>query len=182
MELLTQRLLLRPFRDEDAHAVMHGLNNISVARNLARVKFPYAIEDAWHWFNLRHSFDPRSVICAIAFRAAPDEVIGTISYEYREGVDTIFGYWLRECCWRMGLMSEAAITLVHHAFTQGNVEALASSYHKDNPNSGRILRRLGFVETHETMSFCLALNTDVPSIQLHLTHEDWLAQQKGRAA
>ena len=182
MELLTQRLLLRPFRDEDAHAVTQGLNNINVSRNLARVKFPYTLEDARLWFNLQHSFDPRSVICAIAFRAAPDELIGAISYEYREEADAIFGYWLRECCWRMGLMSETAAALVHHAFTHGNVEALASAFHKDNPNSGRILRRLGFVETHETMSFCLALNTDVPSTQLRLTREDWLAQQKGRAA
>ena len=178
MELLTQRLLLRPFRVDDAHAVVQGLNNINVSRNLARVKFPYTVEDARHWFNLQHSFDAHSVSCAIAFRAAPDEVIGVVSYVYREAADAIFGYWLRECCWHMGLMSEAANVLVLHAFTQGNVEALASAYHKDNPNSGRILRRLGFVETHETMSFCLALNTNVPSVQLRLTREGWLAQQK----
>ena len=182
MELLTQRLLLRPFRADDSQAVAQALNNINVARNLARVKFPYAVEDARQWFELQKGFDQRSVICAIAFRAAPDELIGTISYEYREEADAIFGYWLRECCWRMGLMTEAAAALVRHAFTEGKVSTLASAYHKDNPNSGRILRKIGFVETHETMSFCLALNKDVPSTKLRLTHEIWQAQQESRAA
>ncbi len=176
MELLTQRLLLRPFRAEDCHAVAQGLNNINVARNLARVKFPYQVEDARQWFELQKGFDPRSVIRAIAFRAAPDELIGTISYETRDQADAVFGYWLREFCWHIGLMSEAAAALVHYAFTSGEVEALASAYHKDNPHSGHILGRLGFVENRETMSDCLALNIKVPSIQLRLTREAWFAK------
>ncbi len=176
MELLTQKLLLRSFHAEDCHAVAQGLNNINVARNLARVKFPYRVEDARQWFELQKGFDPRSVIRAIAFRAAPDELIGAISYEYRDQADAVFGYWLRECCWHMGLMSEAASALVHYAFTSGEVKALTSAYHKDNPHSDRILRRLGFVEIGEMTSDCLALNIQVPSILLRLTREACFAR------
>ena len=182
MELLTQRLLLRPFRVDDAHAVVQGLNNINVSRNLARVKFPYTVEDAQAFFNFQSTFDKRSVFCAIAFRAAPDELIGTISYDYQGEADPVFGYWLRECCWHMGLMSEAAAALVQHAFTKGSLTALKSGFHNDNPHSGRILRRIGFVETHQDMSFSLAQNCEVPHTTLRLTREDWLAQQKSRAA
>lgn len=182
MELLTQRLILRPFRTDDAHAVVQGLNNINVSRNLARVKFPYTIEDAQAFFNFQSTFDKRSVFCAIAFRAAPDELIGTISYDYQGEADPVLGYWLRECCWHMGIMSEAAAALVRFAMTQGGVEALTSAYHNDNPNSGRILRRIGFIETHQDMSFSLAQNRKVPNTKLRLTRESWFAQQKGRAS
>ena len=91
----------------------------------------------------------------------------------------------RDCpgaCWGMRLMSEAAAALVHYAFTQGQVETLTSAFHTDNPKSGRILSRLGFVETHQEANFSLAQGKSVPTIQLCLTAEAWFAQQKGRAA
>ena len=183
MELETRRLLLRPLRDDDAYAMALALNNLNVSRNLARVKFPYMLEDALAFIPLQRDFDPRSKICAITFRCAPEELIGMVSYEYGTNKDdAVFGYWLRECCWKMRIMSEAASALVHHAFAQGQVSTLLSAFHNDNPNSGRILHRLGFAETHQTMSFCLAQNRDVPSTQLKLTAEALAAQQKGRAA
>jgi [ribosomal protein S5]-alanine N-acetyltransferase len=183
MELETRRLLLRPLIDDDAYAITMGLNNLNVSRNLARVPYPYALEDAQAFIPLQRSFDPRSVVCAIAFRAAPDELIGMISYEY--GIskdDAVLGYWLSESCWKMRLMSEAAAALVNYAFTQGGVETLTSAFHTDNPNSGRILQRLGFSQTHEEMNFSLAQAKLVPSAQLSLTAEAWAAQQKSRAA
>ncbi len=183
MELETRRLLLRPLIDDDAQAITLGLNNINVSRNLARVPYPYALEDAQNYIKLQKSFDPRSLVSAIAFRAAPDELIGLVTYEYGSAKDdAIFGYWLSESCWKMRLMSEAAAALVNHAFTQGGVDTLTSAFHIDNPNSGRILQRLGFSETHVEMSFSLAQAKRVPSAKLRLTNQDWLAQQKGRAA
>ena len=183
MKLETRRLLLRPLRDDDAPALALGVNNLNVSRNLARVKFPYTLQDAEAYIASQRNFEPHSLVCGIAFRAAPDELIGVVSYEYGTNKnDAVFGYWLRECCWKMRIMSEAASALVHHAFTQGQVNTLLSDYHNDNPNSGRILQRLGFVETQHTMSFCLAENRNVPSTQLKLTAEAWAAQQKSRAA
>ena len=182
MEIETSRLLLRPLRGDDAFAMAQALNNLNVSRNLARVKHLYGVADAKDFITKQQSFDPRSVVSAIAFRAAPDELIGVVAYEYGLNNDGgEFGYWLRECCWHMGLMSEAAAALVNHAFTKGKVEALTSAYHNDNPTSGQILRKLGFVPTHQSMSFSLAQNTQVPSIHLRLTREAWANTQKSRA-
>ena len=183
MEIETSRLLLRPLRDDDAIAMAQALNNINVSRNLARVKHPYVVADAADFIAKQRSFDPRSVVSAITFRAAPDELIGVVAYEYglsNDGVE--FGYWLRECCWHMGLMSEAAAALVHYAFAEGGVEVLKSGHHTANPNSGRILRKLGFIETNREMSFGLAQGKEVATIRLNFTRESWAAQQKGRAA
>jgi RimJ/RimL family protein N-acetyltransferase len=58
---------------------------------------------------------------------------------------------------------------------------LLSGFHVDNPNSGRILRGIGFEETHEAMNFSVAQNKDVPVTKLRLTREAWLEKQKGRA-
>ena len=182
MEIETSRLLLRPLRDDDAIAMAQALNNINVSRNLARVQHPYGMADAEDFIIRQRGFDPRSVICAITFRAAPDELIGMVAYEYGLSEDgVVFGYWLRECCWHMGLMSEAAAALVQFAFAEGGVEVLKSGHHTANPNSGRILRKLGFAETSREMSFGLAQGREVATIRFNLTSDAWAAQQKSRA-
>ena len=180
MELETRRLLLRPLGDDDAHAMAQALNNYEVVKNLGPVPFPYSLENARFFINLQRSFDPRSMTCAIAFRCAPGELIGMVSYKFddKRGPPE-FGYWLRQCCWRMGIMTEAATALVQYAFETAKVEQLLSGFW--NPISGRILTKIGFEETHHTTIFSVSQNREVPSTKLRLTRAAWLAQQKGRA-
>ena len=176
MELETRRLILRPLRDEDAHAMALAGNNINVTRNLARVKNPYTVDDAAGFIQRQRSFDPRSRIFAIAFRCAPDELIGVVSYEVDDGGKFEFGYWLRECCWGMGLMKEAAKAVVRLAFDVDDIAELNSAFHDDNPASAKILFGLGFEATGHRPSFSLAQGRHVPCTQLRLT------QQKDRAS
>ena len=181
MELETRRLLLRPLRDNDAPAMARALNNYEVAKNLSRVPFPYTFEDAAQFIDLQKGFDARSRVLAIAFRAAPDELIGVISYERNADGDGFeFGYWLGESCWGMRIMMEAARAMVAQAFLSGDVAVLTSGYW--NPVSGLLLRNLGFIETQPTAIFSAAQNRDVPAVKLRLTWGMWIAQQKSRAA
>jgi RimJ/RimL family protein N-acetyltransferase len=182
MELTTSRLLLRPLRDDDARAIALGANNLNVSRNLTRVKFPYAVADAHEFLASAAHWDVRSRVRAIAFKCAPDELIGIIAYEVTASGQYEFGYWLNESCWGMRIATEAANAMVHNAFAVDAVGALNSGYHTDNPNSGRILRRLGFVETGVVHEECLAQGTPVPCMRLALTRENWLAQKESRAA
>ncbi len=182
MELTTRRLLLRPLRDEDAHAIALGANNLNVSRNLTRVKHPYTIEDAREFLASTLNWDSRSRVRAITFKCAPDELIGIISYEVMPSGQFEFGYWLNESCWGMRLMSEAAGAMVHHAFAVDGVAALNAAYHTDNPNSGRILHRLGFTDTGTVKVECLAQGKAVDCVRAQLTHEAWLAQKESRAA
>jgi RimJ/RimL family protein N-acetyltransferase len=181
MELETRRLLLRPLRDDDAPAMARALNNYEVSKNLSRVPFPYTLEDARFFIDLQRDFDPQSKICAITFRAAPDELLGVIAYERKaHGEAFEFGYWLSESCWGMRIMTEAAQAMVVQAFLSDGVETLTSGFW--NPVSGRLLRNLGFVETQRSTIFSLAQNREIPAMKLELTHDMWLAQQESRAA
>jgi len=176
MELETRRLRLRPLRDDDAPAIASGINNLNVSRNLARVPFPYHMADAQAFIALQRTFDPRTKVCGIAFRCAPDELIGVISYEWRAHEPFELGYWLRECCWGLGLMKEAAAAMVGQAMSQAGASELQAYYHDGNVASARILQGLGFEITGQRLSFSLAQGRDVPSTQLRL------AQQKSRAS
>ena len=181
MELETRRLILRPLRDDDAPAMARALNNYEVSKFLSRVPFPYTLDDARFFIALQRSFDPRSRVCAIGFRAAPDELIGVVAYERKaDGEGFEFGYWLSESCWGMRIMTEAAQAMVAHAFLADGVDVLESGFW--NPVSGRLLAKLGFVETHQGTCPSLAQGKDVTVTRLQLTQEMWAGQQKSRAA
>jgi RimJ/RimL family protein N-acetyltransferase len=176
MDIETKRLLLRPLRDDDAPVMARRLNNYEISKNLGRVKFPYSLADATEFIAFQQSYDARSKICAITFKCAPDEILGLVSYKYFTEKDkTEFGYWLSECCWGQRIMTEAATALLDYAFTKAEIMELHASYW--NPVSGHLLRNLRFKETHESMSFCLAQNTKVPTTKLKLTRAQWQAMQ-----
>ncbi len=181
MEIETKRLLLRPLRNDDAPAMAHALNNYEVSRYLTRVASPYSLNDARAFIERQRSFDPRSMVRAITFKCAPDELLGLVAFERNAKDGTFeFGYWLSEACWGMRIMSEATEAMVCHAFSSGTANVLTAGYW--NPVSGRLLRSLGFVETHASPSFSLALGKSVLSTRLELTAAMWMDQQKGRAA
>lgn len=177
----TRRLILRPHTIDDAEAVAALLCEREVTRWLSRVPHPYGRADAAAWIGRQQHGDPRNGIYAIAFKAMPDVAIGTVSYEHLAGQDAPeFGYWLGRPYWGRRLMSEAAAALVHHAFSAAGIEELASGYW--NPVSGRLLSRLGFVETGKRKTLCLATHEEVESTRLSLTRAMWQAQKQSRAA
>jgi RimJ/RimL family protein N-acetyltransferase len=152
------------------------LNNFEISKNLSRVKFPYGLRDAEEFITFQRGCDARSKFSAITFKCAPDEILGLVAYEYSIEKDkTEFGYWLSECCWGQRIMTEAAHALLDYAFTKAEIAKLHSGYW--NPVSGHLLRNLGFKETHESMSFCLAQNKKVASTKLCLTNAEWQVAQ-----
>ncbi len=179
----TQRLTLRNLQESDLAKLVVELNNYNIARNTSRIPQPYHMDDAIEFLRFTRTLDERSLVCAIASNATPHEICGVISYEFKaEKDDAELGYWLAEAQWGKGLMGEAAMAVVSHAFTSSHLDKLIACYHNDNPVSGRILRGLGFVEIAQCTSFSKAQGKEVPITNMHLTHAIWLAKQKDRGA
>jgi RimJ/RimL family protein N-acetyltransferase len=177
----TTRLRLRPLRQDDCTIIVGELNNFKISRNLARVPYPYHYDDAVDFLGFVKTLDQRSLVSGIEIKFKPGQLIGAISYEYDAAKNNAdFGYWLSEAQWGKGYGKEAARAVVRHAFTVSKLETLISCYHDDNPNSGRILRGVGFEEVAQCTSFSKAQGMDVPVTNMRLTRANWLAQQKGR--
>jgi len=165
-EIETRRLLLRPLRPEDEFTLAAALNDFEVSRWLRRVPYPYTRDDAKSFIASLDEVNPRDRICAITFKSAPGVVIGLISYEYLDGADAPeFGYWLGRAFWRRHIMSEAAVALIAHGFSEG-VQTFNSGYW--NPASGALLKKLGFTETGTKRMQALALGQEVECVKLRL--------------
>ena len=152
-DLATERLSLRRPNDGDVDAIVGIVGDWDVARRFGRLPHPYGAADAR--FFLEHVV-PNEWVWAVTLQGS-DALVGTIGFTPEEGADTAeLGYWLSPAFWGQGITTEAARAVVSYGFERLSLPVLMSGYFEDNPASGQVLRKLGFVETGRAMRPCLA--------------------------
>jgi RimJ/RimL family protein N-acetyltransferase len=152
----TERLVLRPPRPADAVYIADRINDFDIARMLTRVPYPYGVEDAQTYLKAYVAADPRSdrefliehrahgLVGAVGFHEPPTEWSETGSAMGPE-----LGYWLSRSFWGAGLATEAVTGVLHWAREVWGLRAVASGHFADNPQSGRVLEKAGFLYTGE---------------------------------
>ncbi len=141
----TDRLLLRPGWAEDAPALTRAIADEAIVRNLATAPWPYGVAEAQAF--LAAPRDPILPTFLISERtnAAP-RLIGACGFGRRPSGAVELGYWIARRHWNQGFATEAGRALI--AIAQAlNLERLEASHFIDNPASGRVLEKLGFVAT-----------------------------------
>ena len=140
----TDRLQLRPGRPEDAPALFRAVADQDIVRNLASVPWPYSMSDAEIFASLEFNPDePRLFI----FRHGPGpaELIGVAGLDRMPGGEVELGYWIAKEHWNRGYATEAGRRMIEIARAELKLGRLVAGYFIDNPPSGRVLRKLGFV-------------------------------------
>lgn len=145
----SQRLLLRPIWPEDWQALLAGIADEGVVRNLASAPWPYGEADARAFTALPvDPVHPRFLVT----RAADAQVVGCIGIgpvvgdAANDGGAIELGYWIARPFWGQGFATEAGAAMLEIAAMLGHRMLLASHFF-DNPTSGRVLRKLGFEPT-----------------------------------
>jgi RimJ/RimL family protein N-acetyltransferase len=169
--LQTERLVLRQPRMEDAEAIAAGLNSFAVAGNLARVPYPYAVQDARTWLR-RQVPDALPGDTGFAITLDGESYLGQIGF-HRDLAGTVLGYWLAEPYWGRGYMTEAGRAVVDWFFGTTDAEVIHSGVFDFNAASLNVQHKLGFVETGRSVKRCLARNADLGHIDTQLTRARW---------
>lgn len=179
-DIKTPRLDLRPLHRGDAPGIAAKLNSYEISKYLARVPYPYGLEDAEEFLDWSSALDHRSAFRGICLKDETENLIGVISYDWNEAAGHAeLGYWLVREHWGKGFMTEASRAMVNHAFTVSELKALSSCFFNENPASGRVLSRAGFEITGTCQQFSLARGHDVPVTNMLLTKARW---EKEKAA
>ncbi|MGB0922606.1 MAG: GNAT family N-acetyltransferase [Alphaproteobacteria bacterium] len=180
-ELKTDRLILRPFRDGDAHNIAMLMNNWNVAKWLAVVPWPYTLEDADEFLERRETKTGPGFSLAID---NGDGLVGVMAVHTPnpdwgiEDVNTLeIGYWLGEPHWGQGYVTEAGRAALTHAFEALGVKRLVAGAITENAGSCNVLTKLGFEQTGTGDFYCRPQDKRVPSTQFDLTRARWRTLQ-----
>lgn len=138
----SERLFLRPPWPEDWKLVFGAIADERVVRNLARAPWPYKAQHARDF--VRRPIAPAFPRFLIA-RADTAQLVGCIGIDPHEGKIEL-GYWIARQHWGQGYATEAGRAMLDVARMLRHQRVVASHF-LDNPASGRVLRKLGFVPT-----------------------------------
>ena len=147
LEIRTERLILRPWTEEDEEGLVELANNWNVARNLSDAfPHPYTRESARQWVASQTATDaPPARHFAIVFEGRAVGSVGLVPKTDIFRCTMELGYWIGEPFWGRGFASEAVRAVVRWAFaTHPEVAAIQARYFASNPDSGRVLARCGF--------------------------------------
>jgi ribosomal-protein-alanine N-acetyltransferase len=137
----TERLILRPLRADDAHALHPMYSDPEVNRYGTRAETA-SIEQTRVLVEARAA-DTNWRTWAITLKG-DDRAIGTAgAYEKRQGGVSEIGYFLSAAHWRCGYTVEAVGALITLLFSEGQRRIVADT-DPDNAGSIAVLKRLGF--------------------------------------
>ena len=144
--LRTERLELRPVRDEDVDRILEYRNLPEVNRWLIRTEVdPATYREAWR----RAAEDPDDHSVAAVL---DDLLIGTVSLEVSDGMgqpgmprrtEALLGYIFDPAYARQGYATEAVGAMVAYAFDQLGIRRITAGCFADNLASARILEKVG---------------------------------------
>jgi RimJ/RimL family protein N-acetyltransferase len=152
IRLETERLVLRAARPEDAVVIADRINDYDIARMTTRVPFPYSLDDARGFLDSGSPSDRRFLVEHPSF--GPIGMVGfhdasTAWSESGCALSPEIGYWLGRSFWGRGFATEAVTAALDWAHARWGRRAVASGHFADNPASGRVLEKAGFLYTGE---------------------------------
>lgn len=142
----TRRLSLRAPTLDDAGRIAGLANDLDVARMTTRLPHPYLPEDAESFLTRMADLDYRRD--AVFVIDHEDEgPLGVIGLHSNGAFAPEIGYWLGRPYWGRGFATEAAVAVLGWAKAERRCRAVVSGHFADNPASGQVLVKCGFLYT-----------------------------------
>jgi RimJ/RimL family protein N-acetyltransferase len=142
--IATPRLNLRPPQASDAPRIAALAGDFDVARMTTSIPHPYGAADAEAFLDLTASGDPaRERVFALELPG--DGLIGVVGFHPRDATE--IGYWIGRPYWGLGYATEAALAALTWAERDWGRRWTTAGHFADNPASGRVLEKAGFLYT-----------------------------------
>lgn len=176
MVFLTERLYLRPWREDDAEDLFAYASEPEVG--LSAGWLPHTdVQNSREVILKVLAVDETYAICL----KQDGRPIGSISLmtDVRAGVrypdgECELGFWIGKPFWGQQLVPEAAIALLRHAFEDLHMRTVWCAYYEGNEKSKRAQEKIGFLYHHTNEAEAVPLLNEVRvSHYNYLTKERW---------
>lgn len=147
----TGRLVLRPFRLEDALQVQALAGAREVYATTENVPHPYEDGMAEEWIaSLGAKFETGEQVAFAITLAGSGTLVGSISLRvtvpHRRAS---LGYWIGVPYWGRGYASEAATAMIRYGFGELRLHKIGAQHMSGNPASGRVMEKAGMQKEGE---------------------------------
>lgn len=150
MTLITQRLILRPWTEDDAEALYRHAQDPEVGPPAGWP--PHASADSREIIKNVLSAPETYAVCQKD--GTPIGSIGLKCKGYTDMTDRDdeceLGYWIGKPFWGQGLIPEASCEILRHAFENLSMRAVWCGYYEGNTKSRRVQEKLGFIYRYTT--------------------------------
>jgi RimJ/RimL family protein N-acetyltransferase len=157
-QLVTQRLVLRPFHVRDGPSVERLAGAREVADTTLTIPHPYPAGGGAQWIAGHAPAWERcdNLALAICDKTPSGELLGAISLHVSSAHSHgEIGYWIGLDSWGKGFATEAARALAAYAFAELGLHRLQGRHFTRNVASGRVLQKLGMrLEGVHRDAFC----------------------------
>ena len=145
----TRRLTLRSPEDRDLPRIAQLAADYDIARMTLRMPHPYGIDQARD-FLVRTASQDRRRDNTFVIDLEDEGAIGVMGFFHDADPYPEMGYWIGRPYWGRGLATEAAEGALKWASKSWKKRAVSAGHFPDNPASGRVLTKSGFLYTGET--------------------------------
>ena len=176
MTFETERLILRPWREDDAESLYKYASDPEVG---PKAGWPphTSVEDSRQIIRQVLSVPETYAVCL----KESGEAVGSVGLKMGDATDMTdradeceLGYWIGRPFWGQGLIPEASRELLRHAFEELNMQAVWCGYYDGNTKSRRVQDKLGFVYHHTTEGLEVRLMNEIRTGHVMLmTKETW---------
>jgi len=152
MVLLTKRLCLRHYVENDVEALIAALNDWAVAQWLVRPPYPYSRQDAESYcaFVAADHANGCPTLFAVALREG-NGCIGSTGIMRNEEGGAEVGYWFARAFWGRGYATEALTALLEYTRATHLASRLMATVDPTNVASRRVVEKCGFVGTEKVI-------------------------------
>lgn len=172
----TERLILRPWREDDAESLYSFAKNPAVGP-IAGWPPHTSVENSREIIRNILAVNETYAVCLKTDNKAIGSIglmIGRQSNLDLPETEGEIGYWIGVPFWGMGLIPEATKELIRHAFVDLNLETLWCGYFEGNAKSKRVQEKCGFVYHHTNKDIYWKLMDDIRTEHItRLTRKEW---------
>lgn len=173
MRLETQRLLLRPWREEDAESLYRWASDPLVGPAAGWPAHTSA-EDSRRVIRDIFSAPDTFAVCPRKADAEPIGSVGIFPTKFAAGSgESEIGYWIARPFWGRGLIPEAVRELLRVCFDERGEERVWCAHFEGNEKSKRVIEKCGFSYVAHDTAYMPQIGENRLSLYYAVTKEQW---------
>jgi ribosomal-protein-alanine N-acetyltransferase len=173
--LKTSRLVLRPFRKDDAASVQRLAGEWEIADTTLNIPHPYENGLAEQWIETHEpGYEAEKLAAFAVVLRDRQQLIGAVSLKVDRDLNRAdLGYWIGKPFWNLGYAAEAARAVIAAGFDEMGLNRICAFHFARNPSSGRVMEKLGMLLEGTARQHTMKWGKYEDLVSYGILREDW---------